>query len=222
MKSAQKIKSSTQKFIEIQDFSENVVVFTNSNACMIIEIEAVNFDLLSKKEQDAKISAYASMLNSLSFSIQIIIQNKRIDISSYLKLLDQQVRNLNTHNPKTLEYFRNYKEFVQELIKVNSVLDKKFYIVIPYSYLEKGIASAGQIIKQKNSPRKEEFLSQAKIALNTKANSLNSQLGRLGLKARILGKEDLIRTFYEVFNPDAGEAFESSEDLKAPIVRNKN
>src|SRR5437667_61365 len=83
---------STQKFIEIKDITDTVVVFNNNTACSVIEVTASNFALLSKQEQDAKIFSYASLLNSLSFPIQIIIKNKKVDISAYLKSLDQEIQ----------------------------------------------------------------------------------------------------------------------------------
>ena len=69
---AQKIHSTTQKFTEIVDFADDIVLLEGGNACMIIEITASNFALLSKREQDSRIVSYAGMLNSLSFPIQIL------------------------------------------------------------------------------------------------------------------------------------------------------
>jgi len=50
----------------------------------------MNFELLSQEEQDAKIYAYSSLLNSLSFPIQVIVRSKRLDITAYLRQLDTQ------------------------------------------------------------------------------------------------------------------------------------
>jgi len=225
--SAQKIKASTQKFIEIKDIVDDVVILNGGNACLVIEVQAVNFALLSRDEQDARIFSYASLLNSLSFPVEIIIQNKRIDVSSYLKLLEQEAERKassfntnNTNNEKLLNYIRLYREFVAELVKVNSVLDKKFYMVIPYSYLEKGIGAATGIVKQKNSYSDKTFSDQAKNALHTKSNALHAQLSRLSLKARTLEKEDLIKLFYGIYNQDSRiESASISADIKIPIVK---
>ena len=71
-KTAQKVRSTTQKFTEIEDIIDNIVLLSSGNACLIIEVKATNFALLSKEEQDAKVFAYAALLNSLSFPIQIL------------------------------------------------------------------------------------------------------------------------------------------------------
>ena len=206
-KPSQKIHSSTQKFTEIKDILDNVVMFSSGNACLIIEVTATNFALLSKEEQDAKIFAYSSLLNSLSFPIQIFIRSKRIDISSYLKLLDQEAKK--TQNQVLGTRIRLYRDFVQELVRVNTILDKKFYIVISYSYLETGPRDAASVAKN------------AKAALDLKAKSLLSQLQRLSLSAKTLEKEELTKLFYEVYNGDFVETNQAEDNVKTLIVRSQ-
>src|SRR5258708_12394457 len=99
--SAQKIHSTTQKFTEIVDFADDIVILEGGNACMIIEITASNFALLSKREQDSRIFSYAGLLNSLSFPIQILIRNRRMDIPSYILALQAILTPPNTpHLPQ--------------------------------------------------------------------------------------------------------------------------
>src|SRR5579872_2884195 len=137
-----KIQSSTQKFTEIKSIIDDIVIFQNGNACLIIEIRAVNFALMSKEEQDAKTYSYAALLNSISFPIQIYIRSKKIDISSYLKLLDGEISK--TQNKLLADNMVLYRKFVEELVKVNTVLDKQFYLIISYSPLEKNPLSSGK------------------------------------------------------------------------------
>src|SRR6185369_5440533 len=137
---AQKIHASTQKFTEIIDFVGSTVILSGGNACLIIEITASNFSLLSKREQDIRVYSYAGLLNSLTFPIQILIRNKRMDISSYLQELDGVI--LSTKNEQLANYIKYYRAFVQEMVTVNTVLNKAFYVVIPYSSLEQGAVGA--------------------------------------------------------------------------------
>lgn len=188
-KSAQKIHATTQQFTEIQDVKENVVLLTSGNACSIIEVKATNFALLSQGEQQAKMLSYATLLNSLSFAIQIVIQNKKFDISSYLKLLELAEKN--SQGKLLANQIGLYRNFVAELVKENSVLDKKFYIVISYSYLEKGPIQ-----------KKSDFFSNAKLSLLSKADAILNQLARINLSARTLVKDELIKVFYEFYNND--------------------
>lgn len=183
-----KIKASTQSFTEIKEISEDVIILSKGNACLIVELTATNFELLSGEEQDAKILAFSALLNSLSFPIQIVIRSNKLDISSYLKLLDNEASK-NT-NSKLAGQIVKYREFVANLVKVNTILDKKFYIVIPFNNLEG------------HSPFAHNLKEAAKTVLHTKAASLNSQLARLNLRARVLKNDDLVRLFYEIYNEE--------------------
>lgn len=206
------IHASTQDFIEIDDIRDDVVLLRNGTACLVIEVQAVNFSLLSQEEQSAKVYAYASLLNSLSFPIEVLIRNKRVDISTYLKLLDQEISN--AANERISTYITMYKGFVQELVKVNTVLDKKFYIIIPYSSLEHGTGGA----VQKGSSYAETFFANAKQSLQSKADTLHQQIGRLNLRAKTLDKEGLVKLFYDEYNRDASQIQESS-GIQTPMVK---
>lgn len=214
--SAQKSNTSTQKFIEIIDIIDDVVITSGGNACLIVEVEATNFALLSAEEQDAKIYSYAALLNSLSFPIQIVIRSKKLNIASYLKLLEEE--RLNSTNPDLARQIGLYKDFVEELVKVNTILDKKFYIVISYSSLEKGLSG----VKEQTgvSSSQSFFLIGARASLRSKAESLHTQLRRLNLKSETLEKEKLVKTFYEIFN-DVNIDSQQTQPTTKPMTTGK-
>lgn len=215
-KTAPKNTTSTQKFIEIVDIVEDIVVLTGGNACLIIEVKATNFALLSAEEQDAKIYSYASLLNSLSFPIQIVIRSKKLDITSYLNLLEEE--RSKTQNKYLANQIGLYKDFVKELVKVNTILDKKFYVVIPYSSLEKGLTGAKEQVNV-NSPQ-SNFIIGAKTSLHSKAESLHTQLGRLNLKAETLNKEQVTKLFYDIFNDEKIDHHQT-QDATKPMTLGK-
>ena len=200
-------KSSTQKFTEIKLIQDNIVLFNGGNACAVIEVQASNFSLLSKEEQDIKIYSYASLLNSLSFPLQILVRNKKLDISNYLTSLDEQANK--TQNERLAMQIRLYRDFVAELIKVNTVLDKKFYMIVPYSPLEKG----AQAMMHKGNE-----LDQAKTALDGKVSALMDQIGRLALRAKPLQTDDLVTLYYEMYNGDFSQTAQITDAAAQPIV----
>jgi hypothetical protein len=212
-KTAPKNAAPTQKFIEIIDIVDDVVIQAKENACIVIEVMATNFALLSADEQNSKIFAYAALLNSLSFPIQILIRSKRLDVSLYLKMLDAERAKAQTKTLSNQIYL--YRNFVQELVKVNTILDKKFYIVIPYSSMEKELVDTKNL-GENNSPKKD-FASEAKAGLYTKADALQTQLNRLNLKSERLDKEKLTKLFYDIFN-DSRIDHHDTGDLAEPVT----
>ena len=132
--------------------------------------------------------------------------SKKIDISSYLHLLDNEMDK--SQNQLLRNQIKIYRDFVAELVKTNVVLDKKFYIIIPYSPLESGIGIKG-----------ENLLAAAKSALSSKAESLLAQLGRMNLHAKVLDKENLIKLFHEIYNGDFEQVGKAAEGSNFPIIR---
>lgn len=136
-KSAPKSAASTQAFTEIADIRENIVIEKGGNACIVVQVNSVNFALLSKEEQDSRVLAYATLLNSLSFPIQIVVRSKRVHMLPYLDML--QIEAKKTTNQKLSADITQYKAFVETLLTSSAVLDKQFYLIISYSSLEAGI-----------------------------------------------------------------------------------
>lgn len=212
-----KIHSTTQDFTEIVDIVDDVVLFTGKNACSVLEVSSVNFFLLSADEQNARIYGYMSLINSLSFAIQILIVSKRVDMGNYLALLDQKISS--GQNPRLQEHLTMYRQFIDELVKNEGLLDKKIYVVVPYSYLEASLTTqtpTGQ--PQKNPSPSGHFADQAKNALISKRAVIQAQIERMGLMARPLQHEELIKLFYEILNNDSITVDFNSQDIKNVIV----
>ncbi len=205
----QKIHASTQKFTEIQDIFDTVVILNGGNACLVIEVTASNFALLSRQEQDMKIFSYASLLNSLTFPIQILIRNEKVDITSYLKSLEEAEKN--TQNSLLRKNIGFYRNFIKEMILVNTVLNKRFYIVLNFSSLEAGPTGV-------SLTDKVNFARVAKKMLESKADSLLPELQKISSSSRVLEKDELVKLFYEIFNHEAVDATQVAADIKVPII----
>lgn len=189
------IKASTQNFTEVEDIKDDVLLLKDFSAAIVIGVGAVNFWLLSAEEQSSIIYAYSSLLNSLSFPIQILILSKKMDISSYLEYLDNKI----AENKDALMKTRlgSYKEFIKSVVKKNSVLEKKFYFVVPFSPLELGISGVGSGLK------KEYVIARAKTSLYPKRDHLLRLLAKIGLRATVLQKQELTELFYNLYNPSS-------------------
>lgn len=179
----------TKDFIPVDSIKENSVVLKDGSVAMVIQTSAVNFDLLSEQEQLAIIGSFAALLNSLSFSIQILIRSKKLDISHYLNTLKDAERK--QHNPLLQLMMQHYRAFVAAIIRDNEVLDKQFYVIIAVSPVELGVVSSSD---------KEKNLQKALTILNPRRDNIIKQLSRIGLKSDQLDNERLIRLFYDTYN----------------------
>ncbi len=193
----------TQHHLPIADITDDIVLFKDGGAAVVMESSSLNFSLLSEKEQQAVIAAYAALLNSLSFAIQIVIRTQRKDISSYIHYLDEAASKIT--NPKMATVMQGYRRFIVESIKKKNVLGKKFYIVVPFSPLELGITKSFFSATKKGGPlpfTKSYIVKKAKVVLYPRRDHLIRQTGRLGLKLRQLTTNELVETYYTIFNPE--------------------
>lgn len=195
------IKSSTQIFTEIEDIDHDIVLFMDGSCCMVVTAAAVNFGLLSEREQETIIYSYAGLLNSLSFPVQIIIRSQHKDVTAYLHLLEEQERK--QKSPRLARSIHDYRIFVASTVKDKDVLDKKFYIVIPFSSLEIGTSPSVLFgSKKRGLPMpKEAIFEKALTVLVPKKDHIIRLLTRVGLRAHQLTSEQLVKLFFTIYNP---------------------
>ncbi|MEK7525936.1 MAG: hypothetical protein AAB546_00455 [Patescibacteria group bacterium] len=198
------IQSTSQKQLPIADIIDDIALFKDGGACLVLESTSLNFGLLSEKEQEAVVAAYAALINSLTFSAQILIKSQRKDITSYLKYLDESFTKL--QNPKLVGVAKAYKKFITETVKKKNVLGKRFFVIIPFSPLELGVAKSFATFIKTNSEKplpfaKSYVLKKAKLILIPRRDHLTRQARRLGLRLKQLTNQQLIELYFDVYNP---------------------
>lgn len=197
------IVNSTQSYIPIADITDNIVMMKNGACTLIMESSSLNFGLLSGRERYQKIASYAGLLNSLNFPVQILVRSQKKDISKYLEYVNKAKEDIK--DPKLSGVMEGYLEFINGIVKKKNVLSKNFYIVIPFSQYELGLAkSFSQTFKptQTIPYTKSYVLRKAKTSLLPKRDHLMRQAGRIGVIFRQLTTEELIRLFYSFYNPE--------------------
>jgi hypothetical protein len=205
------IQGTTQEHLPIEDIASNMVILKDGSACYVLETSSVNFDLLSEREKEAMIYAYASILNSLTFPIQIFIRSTIKDISSYLTYLRSWENKTKSHLVK--KQITHYRQFIADVVEKNNVLAKSFYLVIPFSAYELGLESVKKgfplfsLFKKSNSNRlplpKEKIIERARASLEPKKEHLIRIFASLGLDMKQLDTKELINLFYQIYNEES-------------------
>lgn len=199
------ITATTQELLPVVDIVDGLVIYNNGGASQIMESTSLNFGLLSEREQEAVISSYAGMLNSFNFPVQIVVRSQKKDISRYMDFLDEAEGKVKVEKLKTIMV--DYRNFVNDAIKKKNVLSKKFYIIIPFTPYELGIAKSVAVSFNPNKKMSLPFpksyvIRKAKISLFPKRDHVIRQGGRLQLKIRPLSDKELVYLFYDIFNPE--------------------
>lgn len=204
------ITSSSQHHVIVADIVEDIVLSKDGGAALVLRSTALNFSLLSETEQEAVTLSYASLLNSLSFPIQILVRSQKKDITRYLAFLDEKEKV--QPNQQLKELMSAYKKYISQIVKKRNVLEKEFYIIIPFSPIELGISPSHfvSIVSPVSGPRSQKartlpysrsyIITKAKTILYPKRDHLIRQSGRLGIKMEQLTTEQLATLFFKAYN----------------------
>lgn len=201
----QKAKT-TQEFVPIQEIRDGIVILKDGSMRAIILASSLNFALKSTDEQNAIISQFQNFLNSLDFSVQILIQSKRLDIRPYIALLEERYKEQMTELMKIQT--REYIEFIKTFVDNSNIMTKSFFIVIPYvpPALNKG-SNPLSLLKKKDDTKtlENEKFEEYRSQLEQRVGVVEQGLVRCGIRVAELGTEEVVELYYKIFNPGETE-----------------
>ena len=121
---------STQATLMISELRDNVVIMKDGSFRAVVACKSINFDLMSDMEREGVEYSYQNFLNSLNFTTQILIRSQRVDIGPYLNRLTEIRRN--NDNMLLGVLMDDYINFIEILSPEANIMDKSFFIVVPY------------------------------------------------------------------------------------------
>src|SRR3990167_11360403 len=101
----------TQRFLDIAEIREDVVVMKDGTLRAALMVSSINFALKSEDEQQAIIQGYMQFLNGLEHPLQIVVQSRRMNIDGYLERLKAQEDTIANELLKT--QIRDYTSFIK-------------------------------------------------------------------------------------------------------------
>ncbi|PJE58304.1 MAG: hypothetical protein COU81_01450 [Candidatus Portnoybacteria bacterium CG10_big_fil_rev_8_21_14_0_10_36_7] len=190
--------------IDINNIKNNIVVLKNGGLRSVLLASAINFALKSPEEQDAITGSYQSFLNSLDFSLQIVITSRRMDISEYLESLENKRR----EQPSELLRIQiaEYLDFIKNLTGIANIMNQMFYIVVPFAPVESTTGGLGKFFNySKNNEKQIISFEESASQLWQRVNFIISGLSQVGIKAVPLNNDELAEVYYHLYNPEARE-----------------
>ncbi|MCL5795788.1 MAG: hypothetical protein M1338_05550 [Patescibacteria group bacterium] len=212
----------TQKYLEVAEIRDGVVILGDGRMRMILLAASVNFALKSEQEQNALVGQYQNFLNSLNFPIQIVMQSRKLDLTNYLKKLTErsEVEKNELIRIQTVDYV----EFIKRLISIANIMDKKFYVIIPFdppNLQKRGlfdkIFHPGSTLTVKIS--EEEFKSYHEELIE-RVNVVMNGIAGMEVRSAPLNTQQIIELYYSVYNPEESgkERLIEEQKLESPVI----
>jgi type IV secretory pathway VirB4 component len=225
--------NSTQNTLHIAEIRDGIVIMNDGSYRSVIMAQSINFDLMSPQERESVEYGYQGFLNSLYFPVQIFLHSTRIDMRPYLEKLDQL--RANQDNMLLGMLMEDYIDYIAALVEQTNIMDKKFYVVVPYfptidmskpveagKKVFSGFFELFKINKANTEPIviNEPELEKAKQELKNRVQGVVNGLQNMGVQGIPLDTEELIELYYDVYNPDTAtrQTLRSFKDLSAPII----
>lgn len=201
--------ASTQQYLNIQEIRDDVVILKDGSMRAVVLVSSINFDLKSEEEQVAVIQTYTQFLNSLDFSLQIVMQSRKFNIDDYLNRLKA------IEKGQTNELLRmqtsEYRQYIAELVELADLMSKRFYAVVPFATNErKRVGFLGKF-RSAMAPSnvikvKQEDFQRNRVELFKRVDQVMEGLGGIGgLKSVVLDTQSLIELYYNTYNPQTSD-----------------
>lgn len=227
---AQTNPNSTQNSLQIAEIRDGIVIMNDGSFRSVVMAKSINFDLMSQSEQEAVEYSYQGFLNSLYFPIQIFIRSQKVDLQPYIAKLDK-IRS--EHDNMLLALLmEDYISYIDQLGQQTNIMDKKFYIVIPYFPqvdVQKALSQSKNFLtgvvglfnsKEQHVVINEDDLEKAKTELRNRVQAVLSGLLQSGIQGLPLDTQELIELFYDTYNPDTAtrQQLKNFNQLNADII----
>ncbi len=222
--------NSTQNTLEIAEIRDGIVIMNDGSFRSVVMVKSINFDLMSSSEREAVEYSYQGFLNALYFPVQVFIRSQKIDLQPYIDRLDK----IRTEQDNMLLalLMEDYIGFIADLSAQTNIMDKKFYVVIPYfptTDVTKAITQSKNFFtglagmfnnKAQHVVINEADLNKAKDELRNRVQSVLSGLLQSDIQGLPLDTQELIELYYDTYNPDTAtrQPLKNFNELSAAVI----
>lgn len=191
----------TQAFVPVKEVKNGIIILKDGGYRGVLMCSSLNFALKSEDEQRAIIGGFQTFLNTLDFSVEIVVHSRKMDIRPYLALLQERLDKQASELMRI--QLREYIKFIENFIQGSEIMTKVFYIVVPFTP-----AMAGDVAK--NIPffgKKDtgpsaggDSFDEYRVQLEQRMALVANGLSATSLRAVALGTEEVIELLYRSFN----------------------
>ena len=204
------VPTSTQSTLLISELRDNVVIMKDGSFRAVVACKSINFDLMSDVEREGVEYSYQNFLNSLKFTTQILVRSQRVDIGPYIERLSEIRRN--NDNMLLGVLMDDYINFIDILSQEANIMDKSFFVVIPYYTsvdAEKVLQQTKNFFKSFSRTKAPEVTKidratyeKALAELTNRVDAVMSGLFQIGINSVRLNTRELAELYYNFNNPD--------------------
>lgn len=180
MKKDKKNKS-VQNWLGINKILENgIIELDNGDYVKITKVEPINLLMKTEFEKESILQGFKTLFKTCNFDIQILIQNKKEDLSNNIKLIKEKSEEENNENINEIR--EKYIKYIKNINLNTESSSKNFFLIIK---------------KEKSEVMDEEIIVEE---LNDKFNKIKDCLKRCGNEVEEVSEKLSKEIIYSFFN----------------------
>jgi len=227
MKQAQ-IPSSVQRdLLFVRETSGDMLCFyapgspTRRSYRAVLEVAPINLSLKAEDEQEAIIERFGALIRSLSYPLQVLVRNQRLDLSPYVERLLAPPGAGRSSTPTWLALASSVADLLRRIAAERTLIERHVYLVIPADPRAGRPRHRGRVplFGRRRVQRQIETRELARQELTLRTEALTQQLASCGLTSRRLHNDELTRLYYGCLTPERAIAHPLPAQLLAAVGR---
>jgi hypothetical protein len=186
--------------VGLEAIEEGVLRLAGGRCRAVLRVSSIDFGLQGDAERDAVGAGFAAFLNGLTFPLQVLVRVLPVDLEHYLGPLEARAREL----PDALaDLARDHVAFVRALATRRSLLERRFYVVVPADPPHRPARSFLRLLwpfGRGAAPAVDTAAVQRQLVF--RCTEVARQLGRCGLTARRLDDAGLAGLVHACWCPE--------------------
>ena len=183
----------------------------------VLEVAPINLVLKAEDEQEAIIERFGALIRSLSFPLQVLVRNQRLDLLPYIRHLLASPQAMTQHPSTWYALASSVAELMQQIAAQRILIERHVYVIIPASQGARRRGGIAPLFGKGRAHHVAETQEQARQELALRAEALTQQLASCGLTCQRLRNDELARLFYRCLTPDRAIAHPLSDKLLAAV-----
>ncbi len=209
-----KRNSVQQEFLYLRDTTDDRLCLafpgaTNQRSYRaVLEVAPINLALKAEEEQEAIIARYQTLIKSLTYSLQVLVRNTRLDLTPYIqRLLSSPPEG--THRPPGWEVLaQSLADLLTRIAAERTLIERHVYVIVPApqqpTRMQRWGGLSGLLPGRKRTQQRRQEAERAQVAqeLSLRVESLGQQLAACGLTGHRLTSPELAQLAYACLTPE--------------------
>ncbi len=209
---------SVQEMLPLEEIVEGVLCLRGGDYRAVIQAQSVNFALKSEEEQEAVMAAYRSFLNSLSHPVQMLVRILPTNVEPYLAGFRTNVTS-HANSEAIRRLALDHEMFVRRLARERTLLERRFYLVVPSGHSEgEGHVAVRWPWQRATRGPDEQQLAVASAQLDARCHEIAQGLTSFGVSSQRLRSEELAELWAACLCSQVSQAAPSLSAGARPVV----